>query len=49
MKIIVGLIHHESNSFNPELTDIGEFKILKGEEIREKGGGAYKNKLEGDN
>ena len=47
MKIIVGLIHHESNSFNPELTDIEEFKILKGEEIREKGEALTRTSLKG--
>ncbi|RCW41554.1 MULTISPECIES: M81 family metallopeptidase [unclassified Halanaerobium] len=35
MKILVGMIHHESNSFNPELTELDEFKILKGEEVLE--------------
>lgn len=33
MKIIVGLIHHESNSFNPNLTTLKEFKLLKNKEI----------------
>lgn len=33
MKIIVALIHHESNSFNPNLTTLKEFKLLKNEEI----------------
>jgi len=36
MKILVGMIHHESNSFNPDLTELDEFKILKGEEVLEK-------------
>ncbi len=35
MKILVGMIHHESNSFNPELTELDEFKILRGEEVLE--------------
>ncbi|MGM0603181.1 MAG: M81 family metallopeptidase [Bacillota bacterium] len=35
MKILVGLIHHESNSFNPELTELDEFEILKGKEVLE--------------
>jgi len=33
MKIGIGLIKHESNSFNPELTEIDDFKILRGAEI----------------
>lgn len=33
MKILVALIHHESNSFNPNLTTVEEFQILKNEEL----------------
>lgn len=33
MKIIVGLIQHESNSFNPNLTSLNEFNLLVGKEI----------------
>lgn len=33
MKIIVGLIQHESNSFNPDLTNMDDFIFLAGEEI----------------
>lgn len=36
MKVIVGLLHHESNSFNPELTGLDEFIVLKGKEVIEK-------------
>jgi len=47
VKILVALIHHESNSFNPNLTNLKEFEILRNNEVLQNRNTFVKSSLKG--